>query len=360
MSYFLKSGNTYRVAKKEAMNLTEHLAGGNYVVKYDELSGQFFLEHIENFEAPKRIYGDCLKNTDRIITTFIDRPSTTGVMLTGEKGSGKTLLTKNVSIELAKQDVPTLIINSAWCGDKFNTFIQGIEQPAVVLFDEFEKVYDRDDQEKILTLLDGVFPTKKLFLMTSNDKYRVDYHMRNRPGRIFYMIDFKGLSAEFITEYCDENLKNKEHTKKIVQVSLLFSEFNFDMLKALVEEMNRYNDTPQEALKMLNVKPEFSSGSKYDVEVIRDGKSLKEISPAVWNGNPLSPNGITIEIGETTCEVVDVEFFRDESDNVDDYYFAPEHLVSVDGLAGKFIFESKGICVILTRVKEKQFNWSAF
>jgi hypothetical protein len=351
MSYFLKNGNTYRVAKKEAMNMTEHLPGGNYVVKYDDMTGQFFLEGIESFEAPKRIYGDCLKNTDRVISTFKDRPATTGVMLTGEKGSGKTLLTKNISIELAKQDVPTIILNAPWCGDKFNTFIQSIEQPAVVLFDEFEKVYDRDDQEKILTLLDGVFPTKKLFLMTCNDKYRVDYHMRNRPGRIYYMIDFKGLSAEFITEYCDENLKNKTYTSKVVQISTLFVEFNFDMLKALVEEMNRYDDTPQEALKLLNVKPEFSNGARYDVEVIHEGKSLTDISPSVWEGNPLSPDG--------------VEFGYDpnpEDDEAKYEYrnFTPQHLLSVDGLKGKFVFEDKGTRIVLTKMEQKQFNWSAF
>ena len=54
-------------------------------------------------------------------------------------------------MSLAAQDVPTIVINAPWKGDKFNTFIQAIEQPCAILFDEFEKVYDRDDQEKILT-----------------------------------------------------------------------------------------------------------------------------------------------------------------------------------------------------------------
>ncbi len=41
------------------------------------------------------------------------------------------------------------------------------------------------------------------------------------------------------------------------------NEFNFDMLKALVEEMNRYNETPTDALAMLNAKPEFDIGWMY-------------------------------------------------------------------------------------------------
>ena len=67
MSYFMKSGNTYRVARKEALDLTEHLPGGNYTIGKDEMTGQFFLEHIDNFNIPNKIYGDALRNTDRKI-----------------------------------------------------------------------------------------------------------------------------------------------------------------------------------------------------------------------------------------------------------------------------------------------------
>ena len=348
MAYFMKSGNTYRIARKEALDITEHLPGGNYTVNKDEMTGQLFLEHIDSFNVPKKIYGDCLRHTDRIVKTFMDRPNATGVMLTGEKGAGKTLLTKNVCMNLAEMDIPTLVINAPWCGDKFNSFIQSIEQPCAILFDEFEKVYERDDQEKILTLLDGVFPSKKLFLLTSNDKWRVDYHMRNRPGRIFYMLDFKGVDAAFIREYCQDNLNAKEHIERIVNISTMFKEFNFDMLKALVEEMNRYGETPQQALAMLNAKPEFEGDTKYEVKIVHNGQEIDYNSE--FRGNPLSPDGV--EIG-----------FDPEPDNEDADYihkvFTASTLVTVKN--GQFVFEDKGTRIMLTRVVERKVNyWDAF
>ncbi len=353
MTYFLKSGNTYRVAKKEALNISDTLPAGNYVVGFDKMTNQFFLEGIDSFTAPGRIYGDCLKNTDRIINTFMDRPAATGVMLTGEKGSGKTLLTKNISIQLAHKGIPTIVINAPWCGDEFNSFLQGIEQPCAVLFDEFEKTYDRDDQEKILTLLDGVFPSKKLFLLTSNDKYRVDYHMRNRPGRIYYMMDFKGLSAEFITEYCEENLKNKQYIAKICNIASLFAEFNFDMLKALVEEMNRYNESPTEALALLNAKPEFDNGAKYDVKIIWEGEEVKgEHHPVVFEGNPLQPKGI--EIG------FDADPESDDSNDWKNMSLFADDLVSLNSASGNFVFEKGNVKLMLTRQKTRYFNYDAF
>lgn len=348
MSYFLKSGNTYRVTKKEALDLTEHLPAGNYIIQKNEMTGELYLEQIENFQPITKVYGDCLKNTDRIVNTFLQRPSTTGVMLTGEKGSGKTLLTKSVCMKLAEQDIPTIVINAPWHGDKFNNFIQSIEQPCAILFDEFEKTYDRDEQESILTLLDGVFPTKKLFLLTCNDKWRVDSHMRNRPGRIFYMMDFKGLDATFIREYCLDNLNNKTYIDSIVNVGSLFAEFNFDMLKALVEEMNRYNESPQEALAMLNAKPEFDSGTEYTMTIVHNGREIVEKRRDVFEGNPLQPKGI------------EVSFDPDpENDALDWEYkvFNPNALIKVDAHKGEFVFEDNGTRLTLTRIKRQQYRY---
>jgi len=346
MTRFIKNGNQFMVASEESMDVRDMLPPGNYTVKEMPMGGPLYLEHIDDFNRPSKVYGDCLKNTDRVIRTFMDRPNATGVMLTGEKGSGKTLLTKNIAIELAAQGVPTIVINAPWHGDKFNSFIQTIEQPCAILFDEFEKVYDRDQQEAILTLLDGVFPTKKLFLLTCNDKYRVDYHMRNRPGRVYYMMEFKGLDVNFIREYCEDNLKNKHYIDKVCSISTLFGQFNFDMLKALVEEMNRYNETPQEALGMLNAKPEFDGGAKYQIEIIHNGKHVDYKDE--FEGNPLRPDGV--EIG----------FDTDPDDDKADYIyktFNANALVSVNAGAGEFVFEDKGTRVIMTRVKEKAYNY---
>lgn len=345
----MKSGNTYRIARKEALDITEHLPGGNYTVNRDEMTGQFFLEKIDSFPLPGKIYGDCLRHAGRIIKTFMDRPNATGVMLTGEKGAGKTLLTKKVCSELETLNIPTLVINAPWCGDKFNSFIQSIEQPCAVLFDEFEKIFDRDDQEKILTLLDGVFPSKKLFLLTSNDKWRVDYHMRNRPGRIYYMLDFKGVDAGFIREYCKDNLEAKEHIERIVNISTLFTQFNFDMLKALVEEMNRFGEAPQEALALLNAKPEFdNASSNYTVEVLYKGKRVDYKGD--FRGNPLDPEGFDLGFN---CD--------NEDDEEDGEYVGLSFTVSdlVTLRNGTFIFENKDqkSRVILTRQEARRPNY---
>jgi hypothetical protein len=354
MTYFLKSGTRFNVSTKEAMDLHDHLPVGTYTVKFDKMAGCFYLEQIEGFEIKGKIYGDTKRHATRILNTFNDRTASTGVMLTGEKGSGKTLLAKMLSLDAQANGVPTIVINAPWCGEEFNGFMQMIEQPTVILFDEFEKVYDREQQEAMLTLLDGVYPSKKLFVITCNDKWRVNEHMRNRPGRIFYMMDYKGLEQDFIIEYCEDNLKAKEHIQTICRIASMFDQFNFDMLKAMVEEMNRYGETPQQVMKMLNAKPEFSGEARYKVTLQPKGLEIPDgmLETTEWVGNPLT-NRINLDYKVEDNETEDFDW--------ENCRFTNEDLKQVDANSGKFIFINElGDRVTLSKVKEKSYHWDAF
>jgi hypothetical protein len=364
VTYFLRSGNTYRVSDEAALDLHELLPAGNYIIKQDQF-GNLFLEETDRFKPLAKYYGDCLKHSERIHRTFSERPSSTGVMLTGEKGSGKTLLAKQLSILGYDLDIPTIVINNSWTGDAFNKFLADIDQPCIILFDEFEKVYDHHKQEAILTLLDGVFPSKKLFVLTCNDKWRIDQHMRNRPGRIFYMIDFKGLTTEFIIEYCNDNLIDKSYIEQITKIATLFTEFNFDMLKAMVEDMNRYGESPQEVMRLLNAKPEYDNRdeARFKVELFAEnGKQIdnKFLYTKTWTRNPLSCNTITIELNDNDSDGLEA-FIRQIGGDVDSdvsYSFQQSELINVNGATGTFEYRAKdGSRLKLTREKTQTFNY---
>jgi hypothetical protein len=128
------------------------------------------------------------------------------------------------------------------------------------------------------------------------------------------------------------------------------------MLKATVEEMNRYNEGPEDALRMLNVKPEFDSGNKFTMKVIRNGEEVKadDIETSEWNGNPLQ--------SDVRIHLKEYELTKDEDGDFDwnwgSIRFTPSELKKIDSQTGKFVFaNSAGVQLVLSKVKEQNFSY---
>ena len=335
MSYYLKDGEILWPTEQGVYDVRSKLPVGTYTVGNHPMKG-WYLKPMDEFKVKGKIYGNTTARAERILNTFHKRPNATGVLSVGEKGSGKTMLTKLTSEKAAEQGIPTIVINTPFTGDSFNLFIQSIDEPCVVIFDEFEKVFDAEQQEAILTLLDGVYPSKKLFMLTANDKYRVNAMMRNRPGRIFYFLEYKGLDAAFIEEYCNDNLINKVHIPQICRMTLLFDSFNFDMLAALVEEMNRYEESPKQAMEMLNAKPYDAGSIRHNVEVTVGGKAVKpdNMYPSQIRGNPIAQEEMEFHITTYANEEAE-ENCDGEQINLE---VTPSHLKKIDPVAGIFTY----------------------
>ena len=283
-------------------DLSDVVPAGVYQVAEMPFGGPIYLKPADSFVLPERIYGDTKALSERIMKTYLSRNSSTGILLVGEKGSGKSLLAKHLSCSANEMGWPVITITSPWHGDKFISFLESIKQDCIVLFDEFEKVYDQETQERMLSLFDGITTTKKMFILTCNNKHKIDENMINRPGRIYYNIEFRGLSADFIEEYCTDNLKvySRKVVDEILGISNLFSAFSFDMLQAIVEERNRFpDDEIDQILNVINVRPDlFDAYTNYSYRVF-----LTETATELFfvddeereiNGNPLKQSRIQI------------------------------------------------------------------
>jgi hypothetical protein len=358
---FSVQGSTILLRDPEAMNFHDKLPPEVYTVREHPLTEELMLERIDNFTIPQKRYGSNDKYAERILHSYEQRNMATGVLLCGEKGSGKSLLAKTLACKAQEKGLPVIVINVPRTGDAFFNMIQKIEQPSIILFDEFEKVYDMDKQKEVLTLLDGIYPSNKLYVFTVNDKWKLDVNMKNRPGRIFYSIDYKGIEEQFIREYCEDNLNNKSQIDHIVRIKTLFSAFNFDMLQALVEEMNRFNEDPFEAIRLLNIKPEYEDANSYVATISVDWNPDTHLScDRDFTGKPM---GDRVKIYYHKFKRLDLP--KDHEDNDSDWVtaeFVPTDLISTSKDGKTFVFKnSKGESVKLkAKVTETVFDYRAF
>jgi len=346
-TFFAQSGSTFSIQNDLNSVIHDKLPAGNYAVKQNPMTGAFYLESTENFEAPGKIYGDPIRYANRILNTFQDKNKSLGTLLAGEKGSGKSMLCREICRLGYALEYPTLIITSPMRGDGFFQFLHAISQPTIVFFDEFEKVYDRDEQQGLLTLLDGVFPSKKLWLLTCNDKWRLDSHMRNRPGRIHYMIEFQGLDMAFIKEYCEDRLDDKTQIDGVLSALSIFHTVNFDTLQALVSEMNLYKESALDSLELLNARPDSDDKNAYSVSLVHQATGITwGDAPGQGEGKSFSMDGSRIDKSPLHLQNHFVQFYNVDLDDLakaGKTFEQVKELAASCGLLTEQLLESEGL-----------------
>ena len=273
----ISTGNIYRIYD-DSLKSYDRLPAQAYTIRFNQMSGFYLEKHMGIEVGECKIYGSHNKKVEKVLSSFEEFKRSLGVILSGEKGIGKSLFAKCLSIKAIEKGMPVLIVDSYMPG--IASFIESIEQEVLVLFDEFDKTFkeNEDDispQATMLSLFDGISPGKKLFVITCNGLRRgLNEYIVNRPGRFHYHFRFGYPSATEIREYLQDKVK-EEYWSEIDSVIIFASkvDLNYDCLRAISFELNKgesFNDALQD-LNILNLKEEA-----YDLTIyFKDGKRLR-------------------------------------------------------------------------------------
>jgi len=253
-------------------NTYDKLPVGVYQLNYNARENEYFLIKQNDFVLPPKVYGDHGIIHRWLKSYKYNAHKNMGIILSGLKGGGKTITAQKFCIEA---NLPVILINEPFDGSGFINFLVNPKIGECIIFiDEFEKVYkqseysERNKANDFLSLMDGAYNTKLIFLLTVNT-FELNEYFVNRLNRIKYRKDYTDLDQETMNSVIDDMLINKGHKDSI---GVFFEKINmctFDLLVNLIKEMNLFNEDALTVGRYLNLRCE---PKRYKVYEVYDGK----------------------------------------------------------------------------------------
>ena len=266
----------------------DRLPAKTYIIRFAKLSGFYLDEYSDIDVAEDRIYGNHVQKAQKVLRSFGQFGRNLGVILSGNKGIGKSLFARLLSGEALKNDIPVIIVDKYISG--IASYIETIDQNIMVLFDEFDKTFgdvkvpdgEVEAQAALLGLFDGITSGKKLFVITCNDIRKLSDFIVNRPGRFHYHFRFEYPSAEEIKTYLSDKLDKSRHSE--IEHIIAFSrkvDLNYDCLRAIAFEINN-GESFQDAISDLNI--------------INLSQECYDITIYFKNGSPMSVKNKQVDV----------------------------------------------------------------
>ena len=215
-----------------------------------------YLQLRPDIRVTEKVYGEPAEKLDKVMRSYSQFGRSLGVILSGEKGLGKSLFARLLAERAVRDGYPVILIDACYPG--LTRFLESIETECVILFDEFDKIFrydedERDEQASLLSMFDGTGGTKKLYVVTCNYLYDMNSYLINRPGRFHYHLRFRYPSQDDVRAYLTDQLREEMYPEieKVVDFSRRVS-LNYDCLRAIAFEMN--NGLPfRDAIGDLNI-----------------------------------------------------------------------------------------------------------
>jgi hypothetical protein len=276
-STYIETGGHVRVYD-DAVRTHQGFPLGTYRVAFSSKEG-FSLIRIEDLTVgTERVYGGRDKKVSKIFQSYARSDRSLGVMLSGDKGIGKSLFLRMVAEAACEQGLPVVVVSED--NDGVVDFLDSLDE-CLIVFDEFEKIFPAgrrgladglNRQNQFLSLFDGLSSIKRIYCLSVNDMSDVSTYLVNRPGRFHYHLRFDYPGPDEVRQYLVDQAPGAD-PEEIENVALFSrrARLNYDHLRAIAFELRQPDALFSEIVDDLNIRT--IEPSTYRIEArFPDGK----------------------------------------------------------------------------------------
>ncbi len=239
MNEFIQNGERIRIKPK---GLDYELVPGKiYDLLFESYENYSYLKENGSLNMPEKIYEteEDTKFMERVLSFHNSKYNNgnTGVLLSGDKGTGKSMLAKRIAL---KSNLPIIIVDSNYPLWQITKFFKDIKTETCIILDEIEKNPRIWPSIDLLTFLDGVQDTgKKIVLMTCNKTDDLDDNLFDRCSRIRYYRKYKANANEIFIENMIED-KGIKANPALIKFIMRFKVKSFDNINSFLDEYKLY------------------------------------------------------------------------------------------------------------------------
>ena len=292
---YVDNNTSAHIIKHDVSNIKDTLPPGLWKVAFNPMTGFYLTKELRDIELPEHIFGSSKKQLELITSRFERDNKSMGVLLTGDKGTGKTLLASQIINHYVASGFPVILMDEAFehMDSALSTFISQISN-TVFLFDEFEKVFSSDAQQYLLNFFDEKSNMNRLSIAISNSQ-AISGFMLSRPSRFFYHFKYGKLDNDTITEVVTYYGLSKSVADALIIYKERLDYFGYDILISIIDELQfRNTENVAEVVETMNIDlTEYRGLKKYEATELvplspnKDSFVLKDIFNLKSSGNAL-------------------------------------------------------------------------
>lgn len=125
MKAISQGDNTYDIFD-DSLRVYDKLPAQPYVVRFSDRRGFYLSKYTEMDINEEKVYGVHLDKVNKVMNSFSEMNRSLGVILSGDKGIGKSLFAKMLSNEAIKNNIPVIVVDTYIGG--IASYIESIEQ----------------------------------------------------------------------------------------------------------------------------------------------------------------------------------------------------------------------------------------